>query len=165
MLKIGLAERRSVYRREERKGDSIGGERQTAETCTNGLRLFARFSRGFHLEELQSRWQLHLHPGKRTLRAQGTVRMKVHITLALLPPANVSEDALLPDRAGEPLDGGTGVLMLAGARVDVGPSSSARTPPRIGRKSVSTRLIRLRSRIRAAPAPRHREGCHLQSEQ
>ncbi len=49
---------------------------------------------------------------ERSLRAQRTAPMKVDELRAVLPPAEVSEDALLPDGAGEPLDGRTSMLVL-----------------------------------------------------
>jgi len=70
-------------------------------------------ARRFHFEQLQSGWQLHLHKREGTVRAQGTARMKVHILRALPPPAEVSENALLPDGARERLDGGASMLVLA----------------------------------------------------
>jgi hypothetical protein len=40
--------------------------------------------------------------------------MKVYMLTVLLAPAEMNEDALLPDGAGEPLNGGTGMLVLPG---------------------------------------------------
>jgi hypothetical protein len=42
--------------------------------------------------------------------------MEVHPVLAVLPPAQVGEDVFLPNLAGQPLDGGASMLLLA--RVD-----------------------------------------------
>src|ERR1035438_9602765 len=115
---IHPSQRGSVDRSQQGEGDPVWRQRQDLQTGMHRAHSPPGILRRQKLIGLQSGGQLYLHAGQRSVDTQRATRMEVHPVRAVLPPAEVSENPFLPNLAGQPLNSGTRMLLLA--RVDDG---------------------------------------------
>jgi hypothetical protein len=127
---IDLSQRGSIHSRKQRNRNPVRGQRKQLQAGSHRAPPITGIGRRRHLELLQRAAQMHRQVDLHSFGNYRTVCMQIHPIAIVLSPPQMTKTMLLVDGAGQILDGGACMLLLAGVNDRPGAESLQHPPHR-----------------------------------